>query len=55
MTELALPPSTKTAGMFSAGAKRRWPHSVAGRLLIAFFLIVALTVAGTVQWLIFIK
>ena len=48
MTELALPPSTKTAGMFSAGAKRRWHHSVAGRLLIAFFLIVALTVAGTV-------
>ena len=48
MTELALPPSPKTGGMFSAGAKRRWHHSVAGRLLIAFFLIVALTVAGTV-------
>ena len=47
MTDLAAPSPPKSGDLAKAGAKRRWYHSVAGRLLAAFMLIAALTIAGT--------
>ena len=48
MIENAASPPTGPSSMSGVGAKpRRWHQSVAGRLLVAFLLIVALTVAGT--------